>query len=379
MARRQPPNYVNSVLAKASQEHGIPYSVFKSFAGIESGYNPRAKTGSYKGLFQLSTQEFRKNGGQGNIYDPEANTNAFAKILKTNAALFEKKTGRSPTGSELYLMHQQGTQGATMHLANPDKPAWQNMAATGEGRQKGAGWAKRAIWGNIPSQQKKQFGNVNNVTSGDFTRMWQARYARESGADPATDVAFDPSAAKTPPAPEKGFRVAEANMETPGKGARPGDIQYPDQNVVMVGGGEKPPPTPEHKPIKFDYRAPEYASANDIGAGGPPLPSRNPQDAPEPPASAVLPGSAEAGRSARLSQPVTGGSDSGGSSPDNWQGRAFGGSFGELYARQDQGSSLLKNVLPTPGGPGGFGGVGSVPPPVPTFRQFFQGLFGGFG
>lgn len=368
MARRQPPNYVNSVLARASQEHGIPFSVFKSFAGIESGYNPRAKTGSYKGLFQLSTQEFRKNGGQGNIYDPEANTNAFAKILKTNAALFEKKTGRQPTGAELYLMHQQGTQGATMHLANPDKPAWQNMAATGEGRQKGAGWAKKAIWGNIPAQQKKQFGSVNNVTSGDFVQMWNARYAREAGTSPGTDVAFDPSAAKSPAVPAKGFRVAEANMGVPEKrGIGPG-----------TKVADATPAVPEHRPIKFDYRAPEYASANDIGAGGPPIPTRNPQDAPEPPASAILPGSPEATRSGRMTQPVGGGSDPSGSSSDNWQGRAFGGSFGELYSRPDQGSTLLKNVLPT-GQPQGVGGVGGTPPPVPLFRQFFQGMFGGFG
>ncbi len=365
MARRQPPQYVQGVMAKAAQEHGIPFSVFRSFAGIESGFNPRAKTGSYKGLFQLSTKEFKNNGGRGNIYDPVENTNAFAKILKTNAALFERKTGRQPTGSELYLMHQQGTQGATMHLTNPDKPAWQNMLATGEGRQKGAGWARKAIWGNIPSQAKKKFGSVNNVTSGDFVNMWNARYARESGADPATDVAFDPSAAKTPAVPEKGFRVAEANMDMPGKGARPSDIQYPDQNVVMVGGGEEPPPVPGHRPVKFDYRSPEYASA-------PPMPGRNPQDAPEPPGSAILPGSADASRAGRMTQPVGGGDSPSAPSSDNWQGKAFGGSFGELYARPDQGSSLLKNVLGGPGGPGGMG----PPPPVPTFRQFFQGLFG---
>lgn len=373
MARRQAPNYVTSVLAKASQEHGIPFSVFKSFAGIESGFNPRAKTGSYKGLFQLSTQEFKKNGGRGNIYDPEANTNAFAKIIKTNSALFEKKTGRSPTGSELYLMHQQGTQGATMHLANPDKPAWQNMAATGEGRQKGAGWARKAIWGNIPAQQKKKFGSVNNVTSGDFVKMWNARYAREAGIDPGTDVAFDPSAAKSPGVPEKGFRVAEAEMAgvPERRGIPPTQVASAD-NMPMPGRPDSPD-VPRHRPIKFDYRAPEYASANDIGAGGPPMPSRNPQDAPEPPASAVLPGSSEASRSSRMTEPVGGGTSPG---SDNWQGKAFGGSFGELYARPDQGSTLLKDVLP--GGGGHMTGT-VVPPAPPLFKSFFQGMFGGFG
>ena len=34
---------------------------------IESGGNPNATTGSYKGLYQLSDGEFRRYGGQGSI------------------------------------------------------------------------------------------------------------------------------------------------------------------------------------------------------------------------------------------------------------------------------------------------------------------------
>jgi hypothetical protein len=49
------------------------------------------------------------------------------------------------------------------------------MASTGEGQQKGPGWAKAAIWGNIPDYLKPQFGNVNNVTSADFINMWRSK------------------------------------------------------------------------------------------------------------------------------------------------------------------------------------------------------------
>jgi len=58
---------------------------------IESGGNPNATTGSYKGLYQLSDGEFRRYGGQGSIYDPAENErvagnpgilNTFLKVLR---------------------------------------------------------------------------------------------------------------------------------------------------------------------------------------------------------------------------------------------------------------------------------------------------------
>jgi hypothetical protein len=181
-SKRQPPKYIQQVLARASQEYGVPFDVLKRFAGIESSFNPRAKTGSYKGLFQLSSQEFKRGGGKGSIYDPEANTNAFVKTLKSNMAQFEKIMGRPPSGWEAYLVHQQGTAGGPAHLKNPDQPAWKSMYSTPEGRQKGARWAKKAIWGNVPASQKRQYKSVENITSGDFTNLWRTRYAREGGS-----------------------------------------------------------------------------------------------------------------------------------------------------------------------------------------------------
>jgi hypothetical protein len=177
------------------------------FAGIESSFKPNARTGSYKGLYQLSTEEFRRHGG-GNIFDPEDNARAFAKLLKRNAMEYEAKTGQPATGPVLYLLHQQGTAGGAKHLANPERPAWQNMLATSEGRRKGARWAKKAIWGNVPAQQKRQFGSVERVTSGQFVNMWNARYAREG--DPragSTMTAFDPNAARVPPTPGRSDKL----------------------------------------------------------------------------------------------------------------------------------------------------------------------------
>lgn len=164
---------VGDAIARAAGRYGLDPEVLRRFAIIESSGEPgpKSNTGSYKGLFQLSVDEFSKRGGK-DIYDPYDNANVAAAKLKDEAAAFEAKYGRSATPSDLYMIHQQGAGGYAAHLANPNALAWQNMASTAEGRQKGEGWAKQAIWRNIPDTMKARFGSVDNVTSQDFTRMW---------------------------------------------------------------------------------------------------------------------------------------------------------------------------------------------------------------
>lgn len=171
----------NDAIGRASAAAGVPEAVLRTFAKIESGGDPEARTGSYKGLFQLSDAEFKKHGG-GNIYSADDNAMAAARKLKNEAAEFQSKYGRPPTATDLYLVHQQGEAGYAAHMANPEAPAWQNMASTGEGRQKGAGWAKLAIWGNIPDDMKKRFpGGVDSVTSADFIKIWDEKVQRIGG------------------------------------------------------------------------------------------------------------------------------------------------------------------------------------------------------
>ena len=42
--------------------YGVDLAMMMSIAKVESDFNPRARTGSYKGLFQLSDYEFKKYG-----------------------------------------------------------------------------------------------------------------------------------------------------------------------------------------------------------------------------------------------------------------------------------------------------------------------------
>jgi hypothetical protein len=56
--------------------------------------------------------------------------------------------------SDLYLIHQQGWEGAAEHISQPDRIAWKFMFATSEGVEKGEKWCKLAIWGNTASSGK---------------------------------------------------------------------------------------------------------------------------------------------------------------------------------------------------------------------------------
>jgi hypothetical protein len=153
---------------------GLDFTFMKAVAKVESGFNPKQRTGSYIGLFQLSRHEFEMYGS-GDILVPRDNTVAAALKFMTEGTLFEMFTRRTPTLNDLYLIHQQGVDGAAEHVSHPHRLAWRSMCATDEGKEKGKKWCKRAIWGNTLPAVKRIWKNVNNVTSGAFVSMWQQR------------------------------------------------------------------------------------------------------------------------------------------------------------------------------------------------------------
>jgi soluble lytic murein transglycosylase-like protein len=161
-------------IKRASDAFGLDFNFMKAVAKIESGFNPKQRTGSYIGLFQLSNYEFKRYGS-GNITDPRDNAIAGAYKFATEALLFEFGTGRKPTFSDLYLIHQQGWQGAAEHVSHPKRIAWRSMCATDEGKEKGERWCKRAIWGNTLPAIKQVWRSVDKLTSSAFVSMWQQR------------------------------------------------------------------------------------------------------------------------------------------------------------------------------------------------------------
>jgi hypothetical protein len=152
--------------------------MMKAFARIESGFNPKVTTGRYKCLFQLSNYEFSKYW-KGDIYDIRDCSMAAARKFATEAAEFEKDVGRPANATEIYLIHQQGYQGSSFHYAAPHQLAWKNMWLTAEGQERGEAWARKAIWGNVPSDIKDQIkGGVEALTSAQFIAIWNERVER---------------------------------------------------------------------------------------------------------------------------------------------------------------------------------------------------------
>jgi hypothetical protein len=161
-------------IKRASAAFGVDFNFMKAIARIESGFDPKQRTGSYFGLFQLSKGEFAQYGS-GDVLDARDNAVAAAYKFATEAMLFELNTHKKPTFSDLYLIHQQGAQGAEEHVNHPDRIAWKSMCATDEGKEKGEEWCKRAIWENTLPEVKRVWKSVDNLTSGAFVQMWHDR------------------------------------------------------------------------------------------------------------------------------------------------------------------------------------------------------------
>ncbi len=172
-------------IKRVSDAFGLDFVFMRAIAKIESDFDPKQRTGSYIGLFQLSKHEFEQYGS-GNITDPRDNAVAAAYKFSIEAKLFELDTHKKATLSDIYLIHQQGVQGAAEHISHPERIAWESMCATDEGREKGEKWCKRAIWRNTLPTIKRIWKSVTRLTSGAFVAMWQQRvdhfYTRYSDA-----------------------------------------------------------------------------------------------------------------------------------------------------------------------------------------------------
>jgi len=172
-------------IKRVSDVLALDATFMKAVAKVESSFDPKQRTGSYIGLFQLSKKEFEKYGS-GDILDARDNAVAASLKFMTETILFETFTHRKPTMNDVYLIHQQGVDGAAEHVSQPSRLAWRSMCATDEGKEKGEKWCKRAIWGNTLPAVKRVWKNVNNLTSGAFVAMWQQRvsefYTRYSQA-----------------------------------------------------------------------------------------------------------------------------------------------------------------------------------------------------
>ena len=74
-------------IREAASLYGLDLAMMMSIAKVESDFTPRVRTGSYKGLFQLSDYEFKKYG-DGSIWDARDNARAAAHMFLVQAEKF---------------------------------------------------------------------------------------------------------------------------------------------------------------------------------------------------------------------------------------------------------------------------------------------------
>lgn len=205
---------VDSAITLAADRYDLDPEWLRAIARVESGGNPKAQTGSYSGLFQLSPQEAERVGLSGDLFDPQKNATAAASLLRSHADAFQKDFGRAASLPELYLAHQQGYGGLKAHMQNPDKPAWESMASTKEGRARGEAWAKKAISGNLTPDAKKQYGE--EITSGDFLKVWGERLGAPSEPEATVRSPAPPGAELRSAQPTVGDYIADVIQEKTG-------------------------------------------------------------------------------------------------------------------------------------------------------------------
>ena len=69
---------IQSLIRKKAREAGIDPTHALTMASIESSFDPKAANKhGYKGLYQFGPNEWKQWGGGRDIFDPEANVDAF--------------------------------------------------------------------------------------------------------------------------------------------------------------------------------------------------------------------------------------------------------------------------------------------------------------
>lgn len=169
---------------------------------IESSGNPNAVTGSNRGLGQFGPQEESRYGlNDANRGDYGAQSSAVGREYSEHYPILQKRLGRDPTPGEMYLMHQQGIAGGpALMTAEPTTPAWQAIRPY----YKNDAIARQAITGNIPQGHDLYGRDPDQVTAGDFTKLWTGKFGGAAA----------PAVAGAPAAPAAAPVIAQAPAQT---------------------------------------------------------------------------------------------------------------------------------------------------------------------
>lgn len=144
-------------------------SFLLTMANIESTFNPTVTNSSgYQGLYQFSKDLAMNSYNIGNQdasirLDPVWSAAAAAQLALDRASELQRK-GIPVTPENLYLAHQQGAEGASVLLKNPEISAVEAIALAGK------------ISTSKAEQRLIKNGGDSNMTAKDFSNYWKRKY-----------------------------------------------------------------------------------------------------------------------------------------------------------------------------------------------------------
>lgn len=158
---------IKAIITDAANRYGVDPETAIRMARIESGLNPRAQnpSSSAGGLFQFIDDTWKGYGQGRNKYDPYANADAGARLMRDNIRGLTRALGRAPSAGEIYMAHQQGLGGALTILKAPDRPAAEVLG-------------RKAVQLNLPGERK---GETDTISAGDFAQLWAKKIERAGG------------------------------------------------------------------------------------------------------------------------------------------------------------------------------------------------------
>lgn len=155
-----PQREVLDLITQVAKTRGIDKADLAALVWIESKFDPRAKNpnSTASGLCQF-IDATAKQYSLTQPFDARKSLEACASLWVDNSKLFEKQLGFKPTGSDLYLMHQQGGMTAI------------SMARAGDRLAKSVA-SREAIALNVPGR------NPDTISATDFLRLWKEKFEK---------------------------------------------------------------------------------------------------------------------------------------------------------------------------------------------------------
>ena len=191
---------IQALIRKKAREAGIDPTHALTMASIESSFDPKAANKyGYEGLYQFGPNEWKQWGGGKDVFDPEANIDAFIGYHGQIKDQLKTALGRDPTPQEMYLGWQQGGAGASKLLSNPDALAKDLVNPN-------------AILAN---------GGDFNMTGGQFADLWQNKYNAHN---------------KRLLGQSQGWTGEGDTQESKWIGAAPGSAPVPAQSAPVTAG-----------------------------------------------------------------------------------------------------------------------------------------------